>query len=149
MVSILLKMKSVENWGFNLKFFFLNIFYKMISVRFNYGFKNRTGSAGLTANRSRFRSDLVNWLEKWLNRNQICWTSGPINEPIGSHRTRRFNYYYYYFTVSKQLFNASPLWPTTSLGAVHCRRHGVVIGRMSLPLQNPVDPPPSPRRHWL
>ena len=54
-----------------------------------------------------------------------------------------FIYYYYFYSI-KTTFQ--PSHPTTSLGAVHYRRHEVANGRMSLPQRLPVTakPPPHP-----
>ena len=67
----------------------------------SHGFKNRiglTGSTGLTIGQSWFRSNLMNWIRRWLNRNRTGWTYNSTNESdelTDSLIIGQFNYFYF------------------------------------------------------
>ena len=99
----------------------------------------------------------INWPRKKLNWNQISWTNGPTgepDEPIGSHRIERFNYYYYYYFygIKSQNDVSTPPRPAlprpapsvTSLGTTHCHWHGATTGWTSLPQRHPQQNTPTP-----
>ena len=110
---------------------------------FEHGFKNQTGLAGPTVDRSQFWSDPINWTKNELNRDRTGWTSDPTSEPNCS-----IIFIFIFFTISKRhrfgeykiSLTFNPLFPSPSnlYGAAHCRQHGVATGRTSLPQWQPL-----------
>ena len=55
----------------------------------NQCFKNRTGLAGSTVNRSHFRSDLLYETIEGLDGYRIAWTNGRTDDPVESDGSKR------------------------------------------------------------